>query len=258
MFGLKKNNKQAYKALQNINFDDFKNYLCSYSDDDILLTPTGWKLLIDKVLSPVIEKELGLIYLGGYCWADAYSNHRRRVLKLFLINQKYATFQWGWNFDFIPKCVGKNLVWARTDKSIYSHIFEVSDDFYKNTKNRKNTVISAGGAKINDFQKSMNTLSRSYIDVFYFLLPKIKTYFDKTDTYENTLADIHSKLLNDYYIFINPDFFISRVFIESFLGRYSSAIMHFNDIRFRDENIKNKYLSKLEGMKNIQSATNEL
>ncbi len=43
MFGLKKNNKQAYKALQNINFDDFKNYLCSYSDDDILLTPTGWQ-----------------------------------------------------------------------------------------------------------------------------------------------------------------------------------------------------------------------
>lgn len=52
------------------------------------------------------------------------------MLSFFRINDSYATFRWGWNFDFVPRIVSEGrLVWARTDKSIYTHIYEVSEDF---------------------------------------------------------------------------------------------------------------------------------
>ena len=34
--------------------------------DTLFLTPTEWKALMDQVLSPLMERELGLTYLGGY------------------------------------------------------------------------------------------------------------------------------------------------------------------------------------------------
>lgn len=71
--------------------------------------------------------------IGDYIRANEYEEGKRRVLSFFGINDTYATLQWGWNFDFVPK--GTDAVWARTDKSIYTHIFEVSPDFYKSEHN---------------------------------------------------------------------------------------------------------------------------
>lgn len=63
----------------------------------------------------------------------------RKVLSLYFINNSYATLKWGWNFEFIPKSVGSKLVWAKTDKSICTHIFEFSEAFYNSdyTDNKK-------------------------------------------------------------------------------------------------------------------------
>ena len=47
------------------------------------LNVAGWNMLLDEVLSPLVEKELGMHYLGNRIWADDYSEHRRRVLSLF-------------------------------------------------------------------------------------------------------------------------------------------------------------------------------
>ena len=43
----------------------------------------GWIMLLDEVFSPLIDKELGMRYLGNRIWADDYCAHRRRVLSLF-------------------------------------------------------------------------------------------------------------------------------------------------------------------------------
>lgn len=236
---------KRYSHISEIDFDNFKQHQFSDNDKTISLTPTGWKLLVDKALSPIIEKELGMTYLGNCCWTDSFNNHRRRVISLFYINNAFATFKWGWNFDFIPKKSGKRLVYARTDKSVYSHIFEMSKDFYDNTKNRKNTVISAYGGKISNYNYSLTAMCKSYVDAFYYLLPLIKTYYTLTDTYENTLQNIEHNLENGYLKTINYEMPIARVFIEYASGNRSNALMHFDEIEFSDYDVKNKYLGAL-------------
>lgn len=237
--------RKRYGHINRIDFDSFRSFQYSGSDRDIYLTPTGWKILIDKVLSPVIEKELGMTYLGNGYWADSFNNHRRRVLSLFYINNAFATFKWGWNFDFVPGKSGKRLVYARTDKCVYSHIFEMSSDFYNNTEKRKHTIIGAYGGEISHYNASMNAMCKSYVDAFYFLLPLIRDYYKKTDSYNNTLKCIEHNLENDYLKIINYDMTVARVFIEYASGNCKSALSHFEDIGFTDDDIKNKYLRAL-------------
>lgn len=240
---------KRYSHISEINFDDFKQYQFSDNDSNVSLTPTGWKILIDKALSPIIEKELGMTYLGNCYWADSFHNHRRRVLSLFYINNAFATFKWGWNFDFIPKKSGKRLVYAKTEKSVYSHIFEMSEDFYDNTKNRKHTIISAYGGKISDYNSSITAMCKSYVDAFYFLLPLIKKYYSATNTYENILQNIERNLKNEYLKIMNYEMLVVKVFFEYAFGNRDIALAHLANIHFLDDDIKNKYqnaLSKLD------------
>lgn len=84
--------------------------------------------IIKEFLTPIIEKELHLKQVSDYVWANNYNDlGMRKVLSLYFMNNSYATLKWGWNFEFIPKSVGSKLVWAKTDKSIYTHIFEFSE-----------------------------------------------------------------------------------------------------------------------------------
>lgn len=61
-------------------------------------------------LSAIIEKELDMKQIGDFVWATEYQNGVRKALSFFRINDAYATFQWGWNFEFIPKCSGCKVV----------------------------------------------------------------------------------------------------------------------------------------------------
>lgn len=229
-----------------IDFDLYRSYQRADEEDSVSLTSTGWKLLFSEVLSPIIEKELGLKYLGGYTWAGEYYNHRRKVLNLFLINQAFATFQWGWNFDFVPKQSGKRLVYARTDKSIYAHIFEMSEDFYKSTKNRNRTIISSFGGSLDSYQDSIVEMAQSYIDAFCYLLPLIKDYYQRTDTYDMILQNIDSLYSNDYFRFMIRNLLVTKVFIEYHLKWYDLAMKHFDTLDFENDDIKNMYLKALK------------
>ena len=40
--------------------------------DSLVLTPTEWKALMDEAFSPLLERELGLSYLGSYFWAGPW------------------------------------------------------------------------------------------------------------------------------------------------------------------------------------------
>lgn len=245
IFGFKKKIRKNNFDI-NIDFDVYRSYQRADADDYVSLTPTGWELLFSEVLSPIIEKELGLKYLGGYTWADEYYNHRRKVLRLFLINQAYATFQWGWNFDFVPKQSGSRLVYARTDKSVYPHIFEMSEDFYNNTKNRKRTIISAFGGSLDSYQESIVKMAQSYIDAFYYLLPLIQSYYQRTDTYDMILRNIDFLYGNGYFSIMIDNLLVTKVFIEYHLKWYDAAIKHFDELDFENDDIKNVYLKALK------------
>ena len=83
--------------------------------DALFLTPTAWKALMDQVLSPLMERELGLTYLGGYLWAGPWEDHRRKLVQVFLVNQAYGTLQWGWSLTSCPMSPGRS--WPGTGRT---------------------------------------------------------------------------------------------------------------------------------------------
>ncbi len=231
----------------NQDYSDYKAYVYDADDrEDVYLKPIGFKKLIEEALSPVIEKEFGMQYLGNGYWASDYENHCRKVIRLFSVNSAYATLCWGYNFDFIPKKSGERLVYSRTDKSVCCHIFEVSDDFIQNTKNREKTILSAFGGNINDFNHSISTMKRMYADAFDYLLPVIQKYYDKTATLKEIIADTEQKYCDTYYRLVNPDIRIVLDFFIAFYGNKDEALKDFAEVHFESDGIRQKFLSKLK------------
>lgn len=83
-------------------FEKYKDYLISnwmpeyeakHSTRDLMVA--GWNMLLDEVFSPLIEKELGMHYIGNRFWVDDYCKHRRKVLSLFRQTDLGGSFLWG-------------------------------------------------------------------------------------------------------------------------------------------------------------------
>ena len=83
-------------------FEKYKDHLISnwmpeyeakHSTRDLMVT--GWNMLLDEVFSPLIEKELGMHYIGNRIWVDDYCKHRRKVLSLFPQTDLGGNFMWG-------------------------------------------------------------------------------------------------------------------------------------------------------------------
>lgn len=216
------------------------------------LLAEGWKLLIRENITPMIEERLQMRQIGDYVWADEYADGRRKVLSFFKINDAYATFQWGWNFEFVPH--GNKAAWARTDKSICTHIYEVSPDFYKGQEFRKgesrNKIIM--GRYFRDqiiYHRTpenggLEEMINHHKSVFLCVLPLITEYYHSTASYESILKRIGLNTDNGYYCFINPQMFIAQAFIEKRMGLQERAQQDFENIRFSSEDIKNLYLKK--------------
>ena len=165
-------------------FEKYKEHLISFwmpeyeaqhSTRELMVA--GWNMLLDEVFSPLIEKELGMHYLGNRVWADDYCVHRRRVLSLFQQTDLGGSFKWGWNYDFIPKMSGKKAVYVRTDKSIFTHFFEnVHENHNKaDERFRKSPDMFFDRCNIDtaDFENSMKKKVKEHTDAFYKTLPLI-------------------------------------------------------------------------------------
>lgn len=233
------------------------------------LSAAGWKLLIRENLTPLIEEKLQMRQISDYIWASEYEDGRRKVLSLLKINDAYATFQWGWNFDFVPRITqGKRIVWAKTDKSVYTHIFELSEDFSgysvnSQTQNarkrqqnnfikrffamadkeenvREKTIISRYGIDVKNLEKGLQEKIKQHKAVFLYLLPLIEEYYQETATYNDILIRIEQDMQINYYRFINSDSMIAYPFIEKRIGMQEKALRDFESLSFADEKIKAK------------------
>ena len=245
-----------------------------FQPKSLSLSAEGWKLLIRENLTPLIEEKLQMHQIGDYIWASEYEDGRRKVLSLFKINDAYATLQWGWNFDFVPRITsGKKIVWVRTDKSVYMHIYEVSEEFsgcdlenkkqnagklrqsnfikmlcgVKNKKQntREMTILSRCDIDINNIENGLKEKIKQHKSVFIYLLPLIVEYYKNTATYEKILARIEQNMQTSYYRFINRDSMIVYPFIEKRIGMREKAFRDFESITFDDENLKSKLLDVL-------------
>ncbi len=201
------------------------NFLPEYKDlySERDLKVAGWNMLLDEIFSPIIMKELGMRYIGNRVWADDYCNHRRRVLSLFQQTDLGGCFCWGWNFDFIPKMSAGKAVYARTDKSLISHISENCNSNHNTTDKRfiKKPEMFFNRCSIDsaDFENSMNKKIKEHIDAFYLTLPLIKTFFHETETYEQTIKMIDSLLDDEYYQLIQGKYLrLTKIFLQQYIG----------------------------------------
>ncbi|MDE7206983.1 MAG: hypothetical protein K2N90_07490 [Lachnospiraceae bacterium] len=231
------------------------------------LSAAGWKLLIRENLTPLIEEKLQMKQIGDYVWASGYEDGRRKVLSFFKINDAYATFRWGWNFDFVPRIMkGNRIVWSRTDKSIYTHIFELSEDFSgyavvsktQNARNRQRnhffnrfriiagktqnarekTIISRYGIDVKNPEKGLQEKIKQHKEVFLYLLPLIQEYYQETASYGDILTRIEHDMQINYYRLINSDSMIVYPFIEKHMGMLEKALCDFEMLSFVDEQVK--------------------
>lgn len=215
-----------------------------------------WKTLIKEFLTPIIEKELHLKQVADYVWANNYNNFGiRKVLSLYFINNSYATLKWGWNFKFIPKSVGSKIVWAKTDKSIYMHIFEFSEAFYNSdyTDNKKKeayakTIVSRICYYNNNIETGIENIIRHHQEAFWLIVPAIKEYYHSTETLQEVLNRININMNHWYYSFMNPELEIIKVFVEYRLGQKEKAVIDFENICFQSEEVKNQYKKKLHSI----------
>lgn len=240
--------------------EKYENYLVNTLPLEIqppsyTLLAEGWKLLIKENITPMIEDRLQLRQIGDYVWADEYADGRRRVLSFFKVNDAYATFQWGWNFDFVPK--GAKAVWARTDKSIYTHIYEVSPDFYsggpeitKESRRARDRIIMGRHCVNGEWHRKpldngcLQDMINHHENVFLHVLPLITEYYRATASYEGILKRIELNANDGYYCFINPEMFIAQAFIEKRMGFSEKAQHDFNHLIFPDEGVRALYLNK--------------
>ena len=202
--------------------------------DTLFLTPTEWKALMDQVLSPLMERELGLIYLGGYLWAGPWEDHRRKLVQVFLVNQAYGTLQWGWSFDFVPHVSGGKLAWHRTDKSARLDVWEVSRDFIEAgtgpaRKKREAVMFSAYGP-------DRDGIADRHRRAFRTLLPLIRAYYAGTDTPEKLLESMEAGLSDSYYHFTQAvPLTVSAAFLAAALGRAERSRELLAGLDWKDE-----------------------
>ena len=209
------------------------------------LSAEGWKLLIRENLTPIIENELHMKQINDYTWADEYRDGKRRVLSFFFATSDMsATFKWGWNFDFVPKYSGGKIVWARTDKSIYTHIFEVFPENYQGKKDK--IMMSRGIIDIKNLEMRLDERISQHKYVFYRLLPFMTEYYSSVDSYEQILKRIDHDMENSYYRLINGAcMWVTKVFIEKRMGMQEKAMQDFEELNFGSEKAKDAYLKKL-------------
>ncbi|WP_455528831.1 hypothetical protein [Huintestinicola sp.] len=210
-----------------MDFEKYKKYLQNnwlpeyrdiYTTRD--LSAEGWTMLMEEVFSPLIEKELGMKYMGNRVWADDYCCHRRRVLSLFLQTVSSGSIKWGWNFDFVPKLSAGKAVYARTDKSIFTHIFENCHYNHDDSVVFKSEMIfDRFTIDTADYEKSMQKKIDQHINAFYLTLPLIKTFYTETKTYEQTIEMIDSLLNHLYYRLIEGNqLYLAYLFLQQYVG----------------------------------------
>ena len=226
-------------------YEEYKEYISEYENDYtwIQLNAQGWTKLIHEILDGQIAEDFQLKPIKERCWASEYEDGRRKVISLFLMNNTYATLKWGWNFEYIPRVSGNKYVWVRTDKTIYTHTFRLSEEFY-NSKighDRKSVFGRGDIRKPEEFYKWIEDIKKTYD----FVRNDIKMYYEKTSTYEGMLSELEDICDNGYYNFLHPENILVYIGVEKYMGKIEKAKEDFEKVVFRNEKLKLEYKKKI-------------
>ena len=72
---------------------------------------------------------------------------------------------------------------------------------------------------IADFENSMKQKVKEHTDAFYTTLPLIRSFYDATETYEQTIGMIDTLLESNYYRLIQGDYlYMTKFFLQQYVG----------------------------------------
>lgn len=241
------NNEQNQVDMYNL----YKPYM---NDDDrsIYLNSIGWTKLIHQSFDKIIEDNFGMRPIKERCWADNYLDGRRRVISVFLVNELYATLKYGWNFNYIPRTDGrKKTSWCRTDKSIYTHTFELSEDFINCKKKDRESVFSRYGFGYTNTPSGLDLLIKEHKRAWDTIFQEIRDYYIETSTYEGLMENLRKLKESGYYNLINSGNHIVYAFVEKYLGNDIQAEKDFEELKFYNEQTKTDFYKRFH-MVNIK------
>ena len=214
-------------------------------DEPRQINAQEWTKIIHDVLDGRIAEDFGLIPVKERCWASEYDNNeRRRVISLFMLNDMFATIKWGWNFAYIPRISCNKCVWARTDKSIYTHTFRLSEEFINGgaTKGKRESVFGRDGFNNSeDIGRIIEEIETAY----KFVNDDIKTYFDKTSTDNGMLTELENICGQRYYRIMHPENRLVKICLENRMGQSVMARDEFEKVVFSSEKLKADYEKRI-------------
>jgi len=235
------------------------NWLDTYKSQPpafVDLTHTEFKELLDLELTPVM-RERGLTYDGRYTWYGEMNNSMRKSISAYLLKSG-AIFRWAITFDFIPWVSGNRLVYSRTEKNIFAHLYEYPHDFYAASESWEaqerwaNSTCRMTQMALDGIQKIIDSIHTAFAHDL--------KWFDKWHSEFNTIDDalrmVNAKIMPHgelmYY-----NFYPSPVYIKAFLlaatdnkeeGRclLQRHFEHEHIYLSWSDDIKNKLLKKLD------------
>ena len=234
-------------------YEEYKEYM-DFSEYEgagwITLRAAGWTKLIHEMLDSRFLADLNLKPIKERCWASDYDDGRRKVISLFLINDMYATIKWGWNFSYIPRISGNKCTWARTDKSIYIHTFRLSERFINGSNDHEGyEKVVFGRTSVSKPEEFINRIVQDIDTAYQFVKKDMKSYYEKTATYDGMLSELENICENLYYSFVHPENYLVRIGVENYMGKKEKALEKFEKMcgaYFKDnEMLRAEYRKKL-------------
>lgn len=150
--------------------------------------------IFQEIVTPKFAK-IGLNnWNGKYLW---YSNFNedgvKHVIEYNVFKYYGGSFSFGNCFNFVPTISGKKLINHRTDKSTKIIYYKRLEGWQKKMKN--NSSINPDKISTVNEQKFRKSLNRVLIEN----IPKLKLWFDETNTIEKNISGLLTDIKNPPY-----------------------------------------------------------
>ena len=148
----------------------------------------------------------------------------------------------------------KKAVYVRTDKSIFTHFFE-------NIWENHNKIVEGKCQKADmtfnrcyidsaDFENSMRQRVKAYEAAFYYTLPLIRSFYEETKTYEQSIKMINTLLESSYYRLIQGNYlYLTKIFLQQYVSLVEENEKELREL-FVNDNTRESFLKKFAQIPN--------
>ena len=95
-----------------------------------------------------------------------------------------------------------------------------------------------------DFENSMRQRVKAYEAAFYYTLPLIRSFYEETKTYEQSIKMINTLLESSYYRLIQGNYlYLTKIFLQQYVSLGEENEKELREL-FVNDNIRESFLKK--------------